>query len=1283
MAGKLDRRQECHTRKKKKKIQVQFVVCQRQCWTTPSVKQVMKKLSSTRKSCEIPEWNRRPVLPSRTQTGDNADTQNKDESVTKTTTCSGLKFSTTCEAINVKTGSETQRKKRQANMLNVLGLDSSIISKQVFNSKQDILSPCVKGSSDATPTDKAAATGTSESQFSNISEPQKLRKYKTTDKDVPEHILGENPRTPASSKKKGRKMKAENADLLLQQMIQCCKMLQGSCSDSHRHIAQLLSQEIEKAKEGELTTAPEEPHRQNLNGALGKPDETGELRVDDHGIDSPVLEDIPESQVLEIEATFLVKASAEGAQEIRGVSLFPPTMLFSGVEMGMNCVTEENSANRGLNGALTENNNEVLPSGPPILSPQHTQPKPHSSLPNHISPESFSLDPHYTMPELEPCSPHNIQPVPNNTQPDPHSSIQSHVQPEPHPSIPSHTQSEPHSSIPSHTQPEPHSSIPSHTHLEPQYTFPNHTQQGHHYTVINRTQPEHRCSPSRTIQEKSLSVVPHTTKLEPDSCFSDETEIELDVSISQGDPTERDCSVVAHTQTEFHCADLQENQREPQFSILHHSQSEPLSIHPHNTQKDPSSLLPHHTQTEHHFSEPEHHYPSCATLRKKRQKKSWQKSKCNYNLRSKDLKSNTSEMVTDTQLKNLNTLLKTHCKSNAQVYFRKMEYYPSSVADNSTESLRLPHHTNASDVNSMSLPISIPVQVLSLPNGQEDVTEGAERDDDSQEGEGVESKYKEGYISDSSKMACTEGDMEWAVCQQGDEERLVQDAQGGMDAKSCERVVDVENCLGGTSAKNSVRKTDSENNLGGLTDVEISFKGTDADNCEKVEVDEVSQKETSAEDSQMMVVSAKKYMEGSVVKGHQTVVLGAGNSQEGTSAESHQTEAVGVEKSQRGTGVEVCLMEAVGAENSQGGTGVEGCLMEVVGTEKSQEGTVVDGCLMEVVGAEDNQEETGAESCRMVVVDAENSQERTAAVGCQMVVVGTENIQEETGAEGCHMVVVSAENSQEGTVAEECQMEVVGAGNSFGKTGAESQVSDESISSLMPSLYGDENSYFNIHNMALPFDQKCRFTLYDFHTKQKPDLDKTSVSDNAEAFGVNVKAPAGKDLSSSVGIEQSDAFSVDKIKDAKKAEDEKCPAAHGKILLCQHECVSDADIYDPNDLHSQTVEGNIVTQYVHHLTDEAQPLDDLERHLESVEDWAVQNNSGGPSVTWKDSTVDVESQVQESPEGKSNPREDNESPADPASASLSQVQNIQNDGTNSTEKGRTNSILSGQSCSFH
>ncbi|XP_063880906.1 uncharacterized protein LOC135111501 isoform X2 [Scylla paramamosain] len=1484
MAGKAHLCQESRTGKKRKKLQPQFVVCQRLCRAMPEVQRVMRRLSSTRKYCNNYEWKRRPFIPPRalkaggdvgsqheekdpvivntredtssqskgkenlaqknradsdthnkegehvaeksninfdaqskegepiaeedrvyydTQSKEgehvaeksraNSDTQNteekpvaeesrvhsniqskevehvaekvgdgdsvrnEEESVSRSTSDSDCKFSSSCEVIDIVTNLESKRRKRVMDLLGRLDLDYSTILKPTQDPKeQDVLLPYIIESSGADQSGKAAAAATCKNQCSSTSQPQKLKKCKTShrdvskdtqkkmntaepqnvkrckitkkhisgnipensnitgqrklkrskasdkevsghvegksgiagperikrrkttsfyvsehnkgkpisaepqkqekelesheninedvskniqgksniagqrklwrlqanDKDVPKHI--QTPKPQPGAKKRGRKSKAEKARLLLEQMVQCCNMLQSSSSHSHRHIAQLLSMEIKKAKEGEVTPTPSEAS--HGHGVSAKPGETADPRVDDSQVDSPIQEDF-ESQVLEIEATFLVKASARG-QEIKGVSLPPPTLQYSGAEAKVSGRAEESSTSEGLSETF-ENSSELLP---PILRPQCAQFKPYSSFSSRIfSDDSLSPDTHDTTSKLVSSVSRSIPSDPNHTQSEP-------VHPHLHYTPPVCIQSESHPSVKNI-----HTALPC--------MMPN-LMQGLSYTADSHTEPQHSSPSHSTQQETSPSIIPHSTESELNACPPNNTGTKLHISTSQDNPPEDHSSVLDHTQADPHVG-VEGNQEQPQFSS------------PHHTQLGSFSIMLHHTQTEPLSSQSGPCYPVCSSPKKKTQKSS-QKSTCNYNLRSKlHNKGNVSETVTPTEFSNMTTLLKKHCKSEPRVYLRKVECDTSIVVIKNAESQKL----SAPTARDMSLPVSIPVSMLALPSGQKNVVQVLEKVVDSQEGKCVKGKLQEG----SSKSACMKNDSE--------EGMHVSNIHRSTNDDSAVSVVGAESSLG--DAENSVKETDCEESQGGI--VEVSFfdetchessekelsvmqEGTDVEHSQREIAEESLLGETCGERSQNTETSEISQEETDVES------LGGtfdGNVSEETSGKnSHKTE--GSEMSQ----------DRNDAKNSQGGNFsdemcVEKC-QEVETSEMSQEGTDgeasansqgesdTEGHQKVVQRVENRQEVSCAEECQALAVSASDSQGGTSGEQYETVVESDVNSEGGPEIEECQMVV-NAANNQEGTGGKGSQLVVVSGAGSQERKGVEGQVYEEGINISTSSLYSDGNGYFDFHNITLAPDQRSKLTRCDFDTKRS-NLYKTSVSDHDCVRGSG-RAALGNDSCSGI-TEQSDTLEVDEGKCISLAEDEQCPPTSHEPSLCQSECdTAAAGLYDA--ICSQTGEDSISTEFVHHLPNEAQLLENLERRLENTgRDWGVQSNFEAQNVILKDTTMGKTSPAQASSEEQVELRQCSESPAAPASAPHCEGHDTHTDETSLTEEGK-------------
>ncbi|KAK8390656.1 hypothetical protein O3P69_010397 [Scylla paramamosain] len=956
--------------------------------------------------------------------GDGDSVRNEEESVSRSTSDSDCKFSSSCEVIDIVTNLESKRRKRVMDLLGRLDLDYSTILKPTQDPKeQDVLLPYIIESSGADQSGqrKLKRSKASDKEVSGhvegksgIAGPERIKRRKTTsfyvsehnkgkpitaepqkqekelesheninedvskniqgksniagqrklwrlqanDKDVPKHI--QTPKPQPGAKKRGRKSKAEKARLLLEQMVQCCNMLQSSSSHSHRHIAQLLSMEIKKAKEGEVTPTPSEAS--HGHGVSAKPGETADPRVDDSQVDSPIQEDF-ESQVLEIEATFLVKASARG-QEIKGVSLPPPTLQYSGAEAKVSGRAEESSTSEGLSETF-ENSSELLP---PILRPQCAQFKPYSSFSSRIfSDDSLSPDTHDTTSKLVSSVSRSIPSDPNHTQSEP---VHPHLHYTPSVCI----QSESHPSVKNI-----HTALPC--------MMPN-LMQGLSYTADSHTEPQHSSPSHSTQQETSPSIIPHSTESELNACPPNNTGTKLHISTSQDNPPE------------------------DHSSVLDHTQADPHNLFPHNL--DPVIQFAHHPR--------------------KRTQKSSQKSTCNYNLRSKlHNKGNVSETVTPTEFSNMTTLLKKHCKSEPRVYLRKVECDTSIVVIKNAESQKL----SAPTARDMSLPVSIPVSMLALPSGQKNVVQVLEKVVDSQEGKCVKGKLQEG----SSKSACMKNDSE--------EGMHVSNIHRSTNDDSAVSVVGAESSLG--DAENSVKETDCEESQGGI--VEVSFfdetchessekelsvmqEGTDVEHSQREIAEESLLGETCGERSQNTETSEISQEETDVES------LGGtfdGNVSEETSGKnSHKTE--GSEMSQ----------DRNDAKNSQGGNFsdemcVEKC-QEVETSEMSQEGT--DG-----EASANSQGESDTEGHQKVVQRVENRQEVSCAEECQALAVSASDSQGGTSGEQYETVVESDVNSEGGPEIEECQMVVNAANNQEGTGGKGSQLVVSECDTAAAGLY--------------------------------------------------------------------------------------------------------------------------------------------------------------------------------------------------------------------------------------
>ncbi|XP_045115322.1 uncharacterized protein LOC123506947 isoform X2 [Portunus trituberculatus] len=1035
---------------------------------------------------------------------------------------------------------------------------------------------------------------------SSTAGPRKRRRIKAIDKIVPK--LTQTPKPQLGSQKRGRKSKAEKARLLLlEQMVQCYCVLQNSSSDSHRHIAHLLSQEIVKAKKGELSSAHSEAsHGQGFDVST-KPSETTEARVDD----CQLQEDF-ESQVLEIEATFLMNASAGGGQEIPGMSLLSHTLQCSSENTEVSDRTEESNTNKGLREAL-EKSSELLP---PILTPQYAQFKPYLSLPSCIcSDDSLSPDKHNTISKHESPVSQNI-PFDNE-----------------------HTQAKPAHSGLHYTSPVCIKSV-SHTSLQNTHTSLPGMMQNLPGSADSHTEPQHSHPSYCMQQETSSSIIPHSTDADLNACFPDHTVTKLHVSIPQDSPPEGHSFVLNHIQADPKVG-FEENQEQPEFSSPQHTQLESFS------------LIPHHTQTEPLRSQSEPCYPVCSSPKKKALKSS-QKFMCNYNLRSKGLSNDVSETGRPTEVSNLTSLLKKHCKSEPRVCLRKVECDPSLVVIKNAESQRL----SGPIARDMSLPISIPFSMLSLPSEQRNVMEVLEKVVDCQEEKSVKGKLQES----SSKSACMEDD--------SDEKRLISNAQGSTGDESDVSVVSD----GG--AENSVKETSCEKSQGGIAEENffnemfhessekgpsVMQEGTDLENSQGETVEGSLLEEKFGEMSQNSDLNQETGVES----------LGGtfdGNILKETSGKSsHKTED------------NEMTQEETDAANSQGGIVdgnfcdkmcIEDC-QEVETIEINQEGTdeasannqgKSDNAEHQKVlqRVENNYEASQVEVCQVLAVSVGNSWEGKSGEQGEMVVVAAVNSEGRAEIEMCQMMAVNGVNSQEATSAKGSQLVVVSGGDNQEGGG---QVHGEGINSFIPSLYSDGNSNSDFDNTTLHLHQRSKSAHCNFDAK-KSNLDQTSIS-NDDGGRNSGRATLGQDLCSGI-IEQSGTLNVDEER-VNLADDKQCPPGNDEPSLYQSECGAAGVLCDTSC---------ITTQCVHYLPTETELLEDLERHLDYTRrDWDGQSSFELPEVTLKDTAVGETSPAQASSEEQGEPRQGCESPA-PASAPHCEGHNMHTDHTNLNEEGK-------------
>ncbi|XP_050701287.1 uncharacterized protein LOC126987868 [Eriocheir sinensis] len=854
-----------------------------------------------------------------------------------------------------------------------------------------------------------------------------------------------NLKTPACSKKRGTKRKACGEDSLLQQMFKCFTILKDSPKDSHRHISQLLGQEIEKQKEGDMSSPPLKKHSGQPCNSTSRNDDLTELKVDDHRSEILMEESNTESHVLG--TNFFVEQAAAGENQDISISLFPTTVLSPNINIRMDNITEKECVGRFL-----ENDESLLPVP---LTPHHTQ-QDSQSFASIMHASAKQLELPCSQSKLEISSPQNLQPVVDRTQaellscsphhlqsnshssPHPkqmkldssfstdedtnlHSSVPHKINMEPHISEPQHALSESHISDPHLKDGEPCTSLLYHTRSEPYSQDARQMETGLHSYVPHHTSPEPYSSSQHLAQKEPHSYSLHHIPKDFHSLTSHHTNM---MSYS---------SVPHHTHTEDHSSVHHTNETEPQSSVSQATQQESHSSHMHTQSyclpmpKEPHDLQmqtePHNPlsskeshaslmQIESHAScckttshslhlqtEPISAILACASGKKgKHGTEEPNMPAHSYNLRSKETRSLRRKSLSTSKAKSTYSVLSTHCKSDLVVCLRRVDQEFPNLEMNVTKARSLRQQPRSTADASMSLPVYIDRSLIQLPS--KNVMKFQDRFDDSEKIEDVDDEHKEDKVNGSNRKACINGSQEW-VAQKEDRKMSAEDTQREPGVMNYQAVGGAQCNHKGTGTKSSPVVVSAENIL------------KDDNKCS----------ETSIQNYQAII--GNNLME-TDVKNHQLVADVDNNARE-TSVGDYQT-VVGVTESVEGKSAEDFQRMDNIDDNTE-----KRCIKgyQIIDGDKSIEQTDSEDCQIEdaqkIVGAVNTVEETDTGDCQKMV-DTDNSIEETDSEDAQKMADADSSIEEGKGKD-CQKMV-GAEDRIEEAVTKDCQ-KMVGAGDSI------------------------------------------------------------------------------------------------------------------------------------------------------------------------------------------------------------------------------------------------------------